>query len=161
MHKLRITDIDSLMPAQWQCLRYKKLLIEEHLIDKNIISGILEVFLKIFNIIAAGWDPKLCRWLRWHCLSKSWWWLEKRWDFKHSLIKQQELMVSKAVKVVKAVKAEQESIPSRRWLTHFFLAFKFFLLKNSNAKLAIMKLGNFDIYTSWFKLFVFLLRFVG
>lgn len=70
--KLRIADMEFLMPAQWQCPHYRKLPIIGDLVGKNMILGMSEVFAKELDVVAAKWDPKPYRWLRQNCVSKPW-----------------------------------------------------------------------------------------
>lgn len=77
LHKLRAANVESLMPAQRQYPRHKKLPITGNLVLENLTSEISKAFVKEIDAMAAGWDPKPCCSLRRGCVPKPWQWLEK------------------------------------------------------------------------------------
>lgn len=60
-----------LMFAQQLCSCHKKSSLVYNLVDESMTSKMSKAFIKQLDVVAAGWDPEPCCWLRQSCVLKS------------------------------------------------------------------------------------------
>lgn len=134
LHKLRVTNVESLMLMQQQYPRHRKLSIPKALIDEGMTSEMSKVLVKKLDVVTAGWDQESCSGFGQSWVLKPWRWLEKILYSRQSLSRQHLLMVPGSCESYES-QVGFESL-SRPASIDFFLGFKSSLPGNSVAKLA-------------------------